>query len=79
VACVVPVYLCGGVLEAIVEIMLSPGRPAPGDFAAMVAHSRETLPLTKGFQFLLAPFIIGLMASASVYAGRELNRTDISA
>ena len=79
VACVVPVYLCGGVLEAIVEIMLSPGRPAPGDFAAMVAHSRETLPLTKGFQFLLAPFIIGLMASASVYAGRELSRTDISA
>jgi hypothetical protein len=78
-ACVVPVYFCGGVLETIVEIMLSPGRPAPSDFAAMVAHSRETLPLTKGFQFLLAPFIIGLMASASVFSVRELSRTDISA
>jgi hypothetical protein len=79
VACVVPVYLCGGMLEAVVEMMLAPGRPTPGDFAAMVAHSRETLPLTKGFQFLLAPFIIGLMASASVFSVRELGRTDISA
>jgi hypothetical protein len=78
-ACVLPVYFCGGVLEAMVETLVAPDQAASHDLADMIARSRETLPLTKGFQFLLAPFIIGLMASASVYAGRELNRTDTSA
>jgi hypothetical protein len=78
-ACVLPVYFCGGVLEAMIEMLVAPGQPASRDIADVMARSRDTLPLTKGFQFLLAPFIIGLMASASVYTGRELSRTDISA
>jgi hypothetical protein len=76
--CIVPIYLCGGILEAIAEMAAGMSQQTPRDLAAMAAHARETLPLAKGFQFLLAPFLIGLTASASVFAGRELRRTDIS-
>lgn len=78
VICVLPVYFCGGVLEAIAEMLVAPPQAAPADLSEVLQRSRETLPLTKGFQFLLAPFLIGLMASASVFAGRELGRTDLT-
>ena len=77
-ACLLPVYLCATVLEAVAELALLPPDAPASDVAGMIAHLRVSLPLAKGMQFFIAPFLIGLMASASVYAGRELSRTDLT-
>jgi len=77
--CLLPVYFFGAVLQSLGELALKSGGPAPDDLGGMLARTRETLPLAKGLQFLMAPFITGLMAGASVIAGRELGRTDIRA
>jgi hypothetical protein len=77
--CLLPVYFGGAVLQSLGELTLQAEPATPGDLTAMLARTRAALPLAKGLQFLMAPFIIGLMASASVIAGRDLGRTDIRA
>jgi hypothetical protein len=49
-----------------------------GGLAAMLQQPAD-LPLEAGLNFLVAPFIIGLGVSASVFSYRALVRTDISA
>jgi len=77
VLCAVPVYFCGAILEGVAEVATGVSQAPASDFAGTLMRTRETLPLSKGFQFLMAPFLIGLAASASVFALRELSRTDI--
>jgi hypothetical protein len=62
-------------LTAIVEVMLSP--PSMGT-SEISLGAGPNLPLIAGLEFLLAPLLIGLTVSASVYAWRALSRTDLT-
>lgn len=73
----VPLYLF--VLLAIAAVVgggMTPGTvPTPDEVQALIQVNR---PLISGLSFLVAPFMIGFLVSASAFCWRALSRTDIS-
>jgi hypothetical protein len=74
----VPLYLfVVFAMAAIIGSGLTPGTMPTAD---QVSELRDAnLPLISGLSFLVAPFMIGFMVSASAFSWRALSRTDILA
>jgi hypothetical protein len=64
-------------MAAIIGPGVTPGAmPTPEEVQAL---SNANRPLIAGLSFLVAPLMIGLTVSASVFAWRALIKTDITA
>lgn len=61
-----------------IEAALTQGSGATDAMTQMNMDVGPNLPLVSGLEFLMAPFLIGLVVSASVFSWRALSRTDIS-
>lgn len=62
----------------VVEAAISPATPEK-TMTQMDFGAGANLPLASGVEFLVAPLLIGLVVSATVFSYRALNRTDLSA